>query len=265
MIKRYYFMMIPEGREPALNFRLSSRLLKILIVLFAIWILALTGLTIFYGKLLHKAWLADVLQEENERLRDYNSKVVEIEKSFKKNRELTAKIASMAGIDLEMVDNLLIANPDSLFADSGGRGVLTGIPGDRVPFSVKELENLRVPRGRPLYGWITRGFISGENKEKHEGVDIAVKEGTPVVATATGEVVFVGWDKDYGNLVIIDHGNGFRTVYGHNNKVVASKGEKVFKGDVIALSGNTGHSTAPHLHYGILKDGEPVDPSPYLD
>jgi murein DD-endopeptidase MepM/ murein hydrolase activator NlpD len=265
MKKRYHFMVIPESREPALNFQLSSGLLKVLLVIIAIWFLVLIVLTIFYGKLIHKAWQADVLHEENERLRDYNSRVVEIEKSFKKNRELTAKIASMAGIDLEVVDNPLTAIPDSLFTDVAGRGVVTGVPGDRTTFSTEELENLRVPKGRPLYGWITRGFISGDNKEKHEGVDIAVKEGTPVVATATGVVVFFGWDKDYGNLIIIDHGNGYKTVYGHNNKVVTTKGEKVYKGDVIALSGNTGHSTAPHLHYGILKDGEPIDPSPFLD
>jgi len=217
-----------------------------------------------------KSRLVDVLKEENQQLREYNAKVIEIEKSYRQNRELTARIANLAGIEIENLSapgGPGTAPNDSTFAPRIERESVTGAPADTPALTLEQLEKMRVPQGRPLYGWITRGFDTSQNygKEKHDGVDIAVKNGTPVVAAATGEVAFAGWDKDLGNMIILDHGNGYKTVYGHNQSIMVGLGDKVFKGKTIALSGNSGHSSAPHLHYGIIKDGEPVDPSPYID
>ena len=267
MSKYIDFLVVPQGREPSLNFRLPSWLVKVLFGVVLFWILGLIVATLFYGKLSSRALTADTLEIENDRLRDYNAKVLEIESSFRKNMALTARIAEMAGIEIENINSSFSANYDSIVTDSSGRTIIAGFPGDPVPLSIDELEKLRTPKGRPLYGWITRGFNpeGKDGKEKHEGIDIAVKEGTPIVATATGNVAYSGWDKIFGNLLIIDHGNNFQTVYGHNQKNIVSKGQKVYKGDVIALSGNTGRSSAPHLHYEVLENGEPVDPSPYMD
>jgi murein DD-endopeptidase MepM/ murein hydrolase activator NlpD len=267
MGKHIDFLVVPQGREPALNFRLASWLVKLIIIAMAVWVILLIVATLFFGRLTSRALTANMLERENERLRDYNAKVVEIEKSFRKNLELVARIADMAGVEIEDVASIPAAMADSLYSDSSKTATVSGLPGDQVALSIDKLETMRVPQGRPLYGWITRGFNPDTTgaKEKHEGIDIAVKEGTPMVATATGKVTFSGWDKVFGNLLIIDHGNGFQTVYGHNQKNIASKGQKVYKGDVIALSGNTGRSSAPHLHYEVIKDGVPVDPSPYLD
>jgi murein DD-endopeptidase MepM/ murein hydrolase activator NlpD len=261
------FLVIPQGREPSFNFRLRSWAVKALLVILAIWLLGMMVATAFYGKLTGRAVTANLLEAENERLRNYNAKVVEIEKSFRKNLMLVARIAEMAGIQIEDINLSFGSMYDSLYVDSTGQIVIAGLPGDDIPLSLEELEKLRVPKGRPLYGWITRGFTPSQEdgKEKHEGIDIAVKEGTPIVATATGRVAFSGWDKVFGNLLIIDHGNGFQTVYGHNQQNLATLNQKVYKGDVIALAGNTGRSSAPHLHYEVRKDGEQVDPSPYLD
>jgi murein DD-endopeptidase MepM/ murein hydrolase activator NlpD len=265
MKKHIDFLIVPQGQQPSHNLRISTALAKALLFLFVLWIIALIGLTVFYGKLSYRAVQANLLEQENGKLRDYNAKVVEIEKSFRKNHELVAKIASMAGIELDEVATSLASFDDSTEFDSTSRALVSGIVGDKVPLSTEELEKIRIPQGRPLYGWITRGFVDGEDKEKHAGVDIAVKEGTPIVATATGVVVFAGWDKAFGNIIIVDHENGYKTMYGHNQKNLTGKGEKVYKGDVIALSGNTGRSSAPHLHYEIMKEGTAVDPSPYLD
>ncbi len=267
MSKYIDFLVVPQGREPSLNFRLPSWLVKTILIAVIMWLIGLITATFFYGKLSGRALTADLLENENERLRDYNAKVVEIENSFRKNLALTARIAEMAGIKLEDINPSFNVNYDSMITDSSGRMVIAGIAGDPVPLSIEELEKLTTPKGRPLYGWITRGYNPDGHggKEKHEGIDIAVKEGTPIVATATGEVSFSGWDKIFGNLLIINHKNGLQTVYGHNQKNIVGKGQKVYKGDVIALSGNTGRSSAPHLHYEIIKDGEPIDPSPYLD
>jgi murein DD-endopeptidase MepM/ murein hydrolase activator NlpD len=121
----------------------------------------------------------------------------------------------------------------------------------------------------PVKGAVTSGFgwrnsPFGGGAELHQGIDFAVEAGTPVVATADGEVVQSGAAGDFGNLVQVDHGNGFATFYGHNAQLAVSVGQTVLKGQVIAYTGNTGRSTGPHLHYEIRKDGAAVDPWRYL-
>ncbi len=119
----------------------------------------------------------------------------------------------------------------------------------------------------PVQGRITSGFgprnIPGL-EGFHAGVDIAVPEGTPVMASADGVVVAAGEHGDYGMTVRISHGAGMETLYGHNSLLLVEPGERVRAGQVIALSGNTGHSTGPHLHFEVRIDGRPVDPAPYL-
>jgi len=265
-MRRYIdFMVIPQGQQPTMNFRLAAWQTKAILIVLVFWVIALIVATAFYGKLVNSAITAALLRQENEKLRDYNAKVVEIEKGFRKNLALVSRIAEMAGIEIKEIDESLGAAYDSMHADSGGRVVIAGLQGDKIPLSAEELDKFVIPKGRPLYGWITRRFNVDEAADRHEGIDIAVKEGTPIVATATGVIEFAGWDKNFGNLAIINHGNGFKTYYGHNEKNLVSVGQKVYKGDVIALSGNTGNSSAPHLHYEIEENGVAIDPSPYLD
>lgn len=98
----------------------------------------------------------------------------------------------------------------------------------------------------------------------HQGIDIASPIGTPVTAADNGRITFAGVKTGYGNCMIIDHGNGYETVYGHLDTLVASEGDIVEKKELIAYSGNTGRSTGPHLHFEIRKHGEPIDPRPFL-
>lgn len=98
----------------------------------------------------------------------------------------------------------------------------------------------------------------------HKGVDIGVPEGTQVVAVKGGTVVEQGYRSDYGWYVTIDHGNGVKTKYAHNKRNVVSVGQTVSAGQLIALSGNTGRSTGPHLHFEVIINGKRVDPSIYI-
>ena len=98
----------------------------------------------------------------------------------------------------------------------------------------------------------------------HEGIDVGVGTGTPVHAAAAGVVVYAGWMSGYGNIVVIDHGNGLSTAYGHNSSLQVGQGATVGQGDVVALSGSTGHSTGPHVHFEVRVNGTPVDPLGYL-
>lgn len=129
----------------------------------------------------------------------------------------------------------------------------------------QKLLSMSTPSILPVKGWISSNFgyrISPFTKERvfHEGLDIAAPYGTPVRATAKGIVIFAGYKAAYGKMVTIDHGFGFVTRYGHNSKLLVKPGDKVEKGDIIALVGSTGMSTGPHCHYEVLVNGIPVNP-----
>ncbi|MEN2993801.1 MAG: M23 family metallopeptidase [Thermodesulfovibrio sp.] len=125
------------------------------------------------------------------------------------------------------------------------------------------------PIGWPVKGEITSNFGKRQHpkygyEEIHTGIDISVASGTEVKATADGIVVFSGYQGRNGNVVVIKHGYGFTTVYAHNKQNLVHVGQKVKRGDVIAISGSTGSTTGPHLHYEIWKNNFPVNPLSYL-
>ena len=115
----------------------------------------------------------------------------------------------------------------------------------------------------PVAGTVTSGFGYRWGR-MHEGVDIAVGQGTPVQAAGAGTVIYAGWLGGYGNLVVVDHGNGLSTAYAHNSSLVSAVGQSVTTGQVIAYSGSTGHSTGPHVHFEVRVNGGAVDPLGYL-
>ncbi len=125
------------------------------------------------------------------------------------------------------------------------------------------------PAGFPAAGPISSGYGYRERptpgaRQMHTGVDISVPQGTRVRATADGIVTFSGWSNGSGNTVVIEHGYGFSTAYAHNTKTVVPVGRRVKRGDTIALSGSTGISTGPHIHYEIWKNRQHVKPNEYL-
>ncbi|SHH15198.1 peptidoglycan DD-metalloendopeptidase family protein [Clostridium grantii] len=114
------------------------------------------------------------------------------------------------------------------------------------------------------FGWPSGGSITSKFGYRwgrnHNGIDFGVSTGTPIKASDGGKITFAGWKGGYGYLVIIDHENGYSTYYGHNSILKVKAGERVYKGQTISLSGNTGNSTGPHLHFEIRKNGEPINP-----
>lgn len=121
----------------------------------------------------------------------------------------------------------------------------------------------------PNDGWVSSSF--GRRRDPftgkyayHEGIDIANHQGTPIFATAAGKVTHAGYMGGYGNLVIIDHGFGIETRYGHIDRLLVKRGDEVTKGQKIATVGNTGRSTGPHVHYEVRVKGKPVSPFRYL-
>ena len=114
-----------------------------------------------------------------------------------------------------------------------------------------------------MSGPITSGFGMRWGR-MHEGIDIAGSSGTPIHAAAAGTVIVAGWSGGYGNLVVIDHGNGISTAYGHNSSLAVSVGQSVGQGSVIAGMGTTGHSTGVHCHFEVRVNGAATDPLGYL-
>ena len=98
----------------------------------------------------------------------------------------------------------------------------------------------------------------------HPGIDIGAEMGAPIHAAASGRVILAGYSGGYGNLIVIDHGNGLATAYAHQSRLGASVGQEVSQGDVIGYVGSTGFSTGPHLHFEVRVNGLPVDPMGYL-
>jgi len=106
--------------------------------------------------------------------------------------------------------------------------------------------------------------FDASHAEYHPGIDFGGNIGDQVKCTATGKVSFAGWSGGYGNCIRIEHGNHLETLYGHLSKIGVKVGQKVSVGDVIGNVGSTGHSTGPHLHYEVRKDGKPINPINFL-
>jgi murein DD-endopeptidase MepM/ murein hydrolase activator NlpD len=121
----------------------------------------------------------------------------------------------------------------------------------------------------PVKGWLTSIFgyrtspFTGR-RELHKGLDIATRSNTPIIAPADGLVVFAGREGGFGNMIIVDHGYGITTRYGHCSSLEAKLGDKVKRGDIIARVGSTGRSTGPHLHYEVAVNGVAVNPNRYI-
>lgn len=138
----------------------------------------------------------------------------------------------------------------------------------------KDIEKQRnllssTPSIRPAKGWISSGFGYRTSpftglREFHRGLDIANTKGTKIVATADGIVTFTGKNGLLGKTIKIDHGHGMATRYGHLSKILKKRGQAVKRGDVIAVMGNSGRSTGPHLHYEVFLNGIPVNPKKYI-
>lgn len=148
-------------------------------------------------------------------------------------------------------------------------GVATPSP-VRLPTVSRANASANIPSIWPVTGPLSSGFgvrgnpFGGSSREFHKGQDIAAPIGTPVMATADGIVTSAGWQRGYGWVVYIDHGNGISTRYGHLSRIDVIVGQTIKRGEQLGLVGSTGRSTGPHLHYEVLINGQAINPIPYL-
>ncbi|UCG62376.1 MAG: M23 family metallopeptidase [Candidatus Zixiibacteriota bacterium] len=243
-------MLIPEGTESRRGYRMRRWLFH-----FLVWglVAILVGILLFfafYGKVLTRAAMADKLAKDNERLLRYQYKVHLLEDNLNQAREIVTRLTELAGIDIEFPE---LPDDSTLFASLDRRGMAVVSRSAGI--------DITLPAGLPIQGFITQDFEIDDDAHYHPGVDIACAEGTPVLATAAGEVVYADFDSTvYGYMVVLKHNDSITTLYGHNSELLVEAGRMVPAGSRIALSGNTGKSTAPHLHYEIRVNDQPIDP-----
>jgi len=197
------------------------------------------------------------LVREVERLETENRKVGDLVAALDSAERRYDRIRAMLGADI-------VPDPVQLAATLPVAPVVRAHLAGRVGFL--ELGPSE-PRHWPLEdpGYVTRGQATagpGGNPgaEPHPGIDIAVPIGSPVRASGGGTVLQSGEEAEYGVFVLLQHPSGYQSMYGHLSRVTVAAGQAIDAGQVIGLSGNSGRSSAPHLHFEIRRDGEPIDP-----
>jgi murein DD-endopeptidase MepM/ murein hydrolase activator NlpD len=235
-----------------LQWRLSEATLRAAAIAVAVLLLATLGGLVTFGRLAAQARMSKRLDAENDSLRIRVARLDDLEKKFGELELTNRKMRVLAGLDAYGSDG---AEPKERVGDDiGSRS--ENIAGGPV---------LSVPRLAPHLGPISRSFMAaGSADGQHPGVDVSGSTGEPILAAGGGLVVVSGTDSVYGNRIVIDHGDGLKTIYGHASKLLVSVGDSVRQGQKIALLGSTGRSSAPHLHFEVLEGNLPVAPGRYI-
>jgi murein DD-endopeptidase MepM/ murein hydrolase activator NlpD len=217
-----------------------------------------------YGPILAAAARAPLLARRVERLTAENQRVAELARALHEAEARYAQLRGMLGAQIGPPP------PESVPAGFGATDRLYVAPPllARAPGAVDsstEASGPSVPHVWPLTvpSYRTRGMVVGTDsspQETHPGIDLAVPVGSDVLATGGGVVREAGQDSAYGLYVLIQHPRGYQSMYGHLSRILVAKNDLVRAGQVIALSGNTGRSTAPHLHFEIRRAGQSLDP-----
>ncbi len=299
--KKFTVLVIPEGTEKTKRTAISSSVLKAGAMIVAGFLVVFSFLVYeflhqqYQGHELFKA--RKLVVEQNNQIMDFANKIHTLQTRLESLQQFDLKIRILANIEnaaSKKENTYSIGGPT---INTGGYPVpLSGVSKEmlvkKMEMDINDLlsktgmeeqslqevyENildkkdllLATPSIWPVRGFISSGFgwrinpITG-GKEFHEGLDIATQSGNPIRAPSNGIVSYAGWESGFGNTVVIDHGYGITTLYGHMSKIEVKTGEIVKRGQTIGLVGDTGFSTGPHVHYQVMINGIPVNPMRYL-
>jgi murein DD-endopeptidase MepM/ murein hydrolase activator NlpD len=220
----------------------------------------IVGFFAFIGPIMRNNARVPGLEREVSRLRIENSRVQRLATALNRAESNYQELRQMLGVKAPPATRGGNVNREADLATSMRAGpIRASLPGTGVRFE----SGASVPSHWPLdvQGFITRGQVRpGVVDESHPGIDIAVPLGTPVRAAGGGSVSEAGYNADYGLFVLLRHPSGYETMYGHMSRLITAEGDEVQAGEVIGLSGNSGRSTAPHLHFEIRRDAKSIDP-----
>jgi len=298
--KKYTIMILPDETTRVRKYRVPKSMVRGLLVVLAVAVLGLGYLvTDYYGV---KKMVAELdrlrleARQQQQQLVNFAKSFDDLQGEMTRLRQFDMKLRVMADLDgvvyPEQIMGIGGENPepfnplegevsfqDQTIVNSMNRSLdrlKTEVSIQERSFQelVEYLEDQKsllasTPSIWPVKGWLTSTFgyrsspFTGR-REMHKGLDIATRSGTPIIAPADGLVIFAGREGGFGNMVIIDHGYGITTRFGHCSSLESKLGQKVKRGDVIARVGNTGRSTGPHVHYEVAVNGVAVNPSRYI-
>ena len=296
MAKEITFMIVPHNSaKGVVNFKMKEWLVYTLIGIFFVSIF-LVGSSIVYSsvmtrKLIHYRIMLQVNEEQKGRIDFFSSQVDQLKKALKELVDRDSELRRLLGLKLKdnnNINQMLAATkePSQLsLLDNAMTYKIDKITNElsylkeSIKQSSESLKNLHetaaLLKGRfavtpsiwPIYGRIVSGFGYRYFPWRgfHSGIDITALYGNPVRATANGVVSWAGWKGGFGKTIMIDHGYGIQTLYGHNSKLLVSVGQKVVKGQIISEIGATGFATGPHCHYEIRKNTFAISPMKYLN
>lgn len=259
-------MLIPHSR-------FSSRSVKIPVIAAAFFcVLACVG-AIFSVSLTIQAFDYYRMKSEYTRMSENFSEMESTMASLKQSESQFRKLFSL-GSRKEVLQNVDAGSEDgSIDVDALKKEIKASMDAvEEIKQYLAREQNLFLasPSGWPASGKISSTFGMREHprfggRKMHTGIDITMPTGTPLHATADGIVSFAARSGGNGNIVVIEHGHGLTTVYAHNSRNNVKPGQAVKRGDVIAFSGSTGISTGPHLHYEVWRNGQSINPAPFLE
>lgn len=273
---RFYAFIIahtPRSSARIRRFCVEKRSLRILA--FLTLLLLCGSLYGFYGLTQQAAHFRT--EFENQRLRAEN------EKQRQELNQLSDRVEAVEDTSRKLAEKSGVTPEDTVSPGSGGPAEpldadsLAALDDkmSQLERTMKAYENVFRDRGFtptvwPVVGKLESGFggrsnpFGGRSYEFHSGQDIDAPTGEPVVAGASGKVTFAGWQNGYGQLVVIDHGGGLTTRYGHLSHIDVAQGKTVARSEFIGRVGSTGRSTGPHLHYEVRVNNNPVNPLEYI-
>ena len=262
MSKYYKVQIIPEDSKEIKSYRINRKwflLLKLFLI----------AAVVAAGFLIYNAGRIGRMMVNYENIRIANGQLVKQNANYE---ELFMRIDSLWVLE-ERIQNILgtfIENDSekvnslidkSRFAHTPSQKIDVDYEGGWKPHEDKvRLEH--IPNVIPVVGIVSKKFSEAND---HLGIDFSAQAGNPVFASGSGIVEFAGQQDELGNTVIIDHQNGYKTSYSHLKDIRTRKGRNVGKGEIIGTVGNTGNSSAPHLHYSISKDGKETDPELFIN
>jgi len=287
--KRFYILFVARGDDGQLRkIPIPAHYLYVFLVGTAIGILGLTGIASSYMRMLFKVSQFNALRVEKDQLRNRYSKLEQVAKErdiqVASLGSLASEVSSLYGLKTgpslvtasspAVEDQGVSSSMDRLYmlkatALSGAAttGISLGLTRDVTPADWVQANS--APNLWPVEGAVTGSFgeridpFNGEGAF-HSGVDISASYGQPVIAPADGVVEFADFMGGYGRAIILDHGHGLSTRYGHLSNFAVTQGEYVHRGDTIGYVGLSGRSTGPHLHYEVRINDTPVNPHKYL-
>jgi murein DD-endopeptidase MepM/ murein hydrolase activator NlpD len=299
--KRFTILLIPEGTHSvAKRFTFHSILLPVLLLVF-VGALTLSGYW-FHQYRQIQADLPDdqALQERNQRqaaqISAFATRLASFREQMNRLQSFNHRLRAMANLEVpgSSQEAFGVGGPE---VHGGGVGVqLTSTRDERRVLAMQraldrlsaEAETERsiqkelarflqerqsilasTPSIWPVRGWVTSSFGHRKSpftgrRQFHAGLDISTRAGTPIIAPAEGVVTFVGREGGYGKMVVLNHGHGLVTRYGHLKAFKVKKGDRVKRGDALGLVGSSGRSSGPHLHYEVLMAGLPTNPRYYI-